>query len=394
MKKLLLFVSFICGIIPSYSQSSDLYGIWLDNSTQKFVSVDAISGERTEISNILGNPGIVGSSSACNADSGQYIFVGYNSSTESYILYTIDITDGTVKYQPKNPENTMEYEFDPVTNKLYGLWLDNGTQKFVSVDRVTGNRTEISNVTGSQGIVSNSSTFCADSGQYIFVGYNSSTESYHINTIDLKDGTVKYNPVNPEFTGEYKYDPVTNKLYGLWLNGTTQKLVSVDRISGERTEIFNIPDNSGVVSGSSAFDADSGKYLFVGVSGDPAQFYLYTIDITNGTVKNKVLNPDNTGEYQFIHYVPKITAVKSVTRKDPVEVYPNPVSGNLPLTLPANIKRVEILSISGHPVRNYEMANPDERGTLNLSGISNGIYLIRMTDNSGQVHITKLVINN
>ena len=132
----------------------------------------------------------------------------------------------------------------------------------------------------------------------------------------------------------------------------------------------------------------------MGVSGDLNKQNLYTIDVTHGTVKNKVLNPDNTGEYQVIHYVPEITGVKSFTRRDPIEVYPNPVSGNLPLTLSANVKSVEILSISGHPVRNYEIENPGERCTLNLYGISNGIYLVRMTDKSGLVHITKLVINN
>ncbi len=394
MKKLLLIVPFICLMIPSYSQSNDLYGLWLDNSTQKFVSVDAVSGERTVISNIPGNPGVVGSSSTFNADSGQYIFVGYNSSTESYILYTIDIIDGTVKYKPQNPENTGEYAFDPVTNKLYGLWLDNGTQKFVSVDRVTGNRTEISNLTGSQGVAGGSSTFCADSGQYIFVGYNSSTDSFYINTIDIKDGTVKYNPLNPDNTGEYKYDPVTNHLYGLWLNGNPQKLVSVDRVSGERTEISDIPGIQGIVYGSSAFDGDSGRYLFVGVSGDPVKFYLYSIDITNGTVKSKVLNPENTGEYQIIHYVPKITAVKPPNAEDQVELYPNPLSGNLPLTVLENVNRVEILSVNGRPVRNYEIENPNEKCTLDLSGLSNGIYLVRMSDSSGRVHITKLVINN
>ncbi len=394
MKKLLLIVPFICMIIPANSQSNDLYGLWLYNSTQKFVSVDAISGERTEISTIPVIDGLLNCSSAYVPDSGQYIFAAYNSSTASNILYTIDIVDGTVKYHPENPENTGEYEFDPVTNKLYGLWWDNGTQKFVSVDRVSGYRTEISSITGIQGVIMGSSAFCADSGQYIFVGYRSATETYHIITIDINDGTVKYHPLNPEFTGEYKYDPVTNKLYGLWLYGTTQKLVSVDRVSGERTEIFNIPDNSGVISGSSAFDADSGRYLFVGISGDLTKQYLYTIDVTHGTVKNKALNPDNTGEYQVIHYVPKITAVKPSAWKDQVEIYPNPVSGNLPLTVPANAKRVELLSINGQPVRNYEIENRNEQCTLNLSGISNGIYLVRMTDNSGQVNITKLVINN
>jgi outer membrane protein assembly factor BamB len=394
MKKLFLILPFICLMIPSYGQSSHLYGLWLNNSTQKFVSVDATSGERTEISTIPVSDGVLNCSSAYVADSGQYIFATYDGSTASNILYTIDIVDGTVKYHPENPENTGEYEFDPVTNKLYGLWWDNGTQKFVSVDRVTGDRTEISRISGIQGVIMGSSAFCSDSGQYIFVGYKSSTETYHIYTINVNNGTVKYNPLNPEFTGEYKYDPATNKLYGLWLNGTTQKLVSVDRISGERTEIFNIPDNSGVISGSSAFDADSGRYLFVGFSGDHTKQYLYTIDITDGTVKNKVLNPDYTGEYQIINYVPRISAVKPCSAEVPVEIYPNPLSGNLPLTILENVKRVEILSINGRPVKNYEIENSIEKCTLDLSGISNGIYMIRMSLSSGQVYITKLMINN
>lgn len=394
MKKLSIFVPFICMMIPSYGQSNHLYGLWLHNSTQTFVSVDATSGERTEISTIPANAGLLNCSSAYVADSGQYIFAASNINTTSNILYTIDIVDGTVKYHPENPENTGEYEYDPVTDKLYGLWWNNGTQKFVSVDRVTGNRTEISSIAGIQGVIMGSSAFSADSGQYIFVGYHASTETYHIITMDVNTGTVKYNPVNPEFTGEYKYDPVTNKLYGLWLNGNTQKLVSVDRVSGERTEIFNIPDNSGIISGSSAFDPDSGRYLFVGISGDLTKQYLYTIDITNGTVKNKVLNPDNTGEYQVIHYVPKISAVKSPSRKDRIEVYPNPASGSVQVTVSANAICIELLSMDGYSVRNYETENLNGQYTLNLSGLSDGIYMLKVTENSDQVHTTKLVIRN
>jgi hypothetical protein len=394
MKKISVLVPLICMMIPSYGQSNHLYGLWLHNSTQIFVSVDATSGERTEISNIPVNAGILNCSSAYVADSGQYIFAASDINATSNILYTIDILDGTVKYHPENPENTGEYEYDPVTNKLYGLWWNNGTQKFVSVDRVTGYRTEISSISGIQGVIMGSSAFCADSGQYIFAGYHSATETYHLITIDVNTGTVKYNPVNPEFTGEYKYDPVTSKLYGLWLNGNTQKLVTVDRASGERTEIFNIPDNSGIISGSSAFDSDSGQYHFVGISGDLTRQYLYTIDIAGKTVKNKVLNPDNTGEYQVIHYVPKISAVKSPARMDKVEAYPNPASGSLQVNVSANAKRIEILRMDGYSVRNYETENLNGRYTLDLSGLSDGIYLLKVTENSDQVHITKLVIRN
>ena len=394
MKKLLFIVPFIYLIIPSFGQSNHLYGLWLYNSTQKFVSVDAASGERTVISTIPVMNGLLNCSSAYVADSGQYIFAAFNEGTESNTLYTIDIVDGKVKYHPENPENTGEYEYDPVTDKLYGLWWDNGIQKFVSVDRVTGERTEISSIAGIEGVIMGSSAFCSDSGQYMFVGYQSRTETYHINTININNGTVKYKPLNPEFTGEYKYDPVTNKLIGLWLNGTTQKLVSVDRVSGERTEIFNMTDNSGVISGSSAFDADSGMYLFVGISGDLTRQYLYTIDIAHATVKNKVLNPEYTGEYQVIRYEPKISGVNPSGRDDLFEVYPNPLSGDLHLTLTINVKRVEILSISGRPVRNYEIENPDEKCTLDLSGLSNGIYMVKMSGISGLVHVTKLVIHN
>ena len=181
---------------------------------------------------------------------------------------------------PLNPDQTGEYVFDPATNRLYGIWLDNPYHKLVSVDRVSGERTEISHISDNPGIVLGSATFCADSGQYIFTGYRSSTASYYIYTVDIKYGTVIHCPLNPENTGEYQYDPLTNRLYGLWRDGDTQKFVSVDRSSGERTEISDIPENPGIVSGSSAFNADSGLYMFVGMTGDPAAYYIYTIDVT------------------------------------------------------------------------------------------------------------------
>lgn len=74
-----------------------------------------------------------------------------------------------------------------------------------------------------------------------------------------------------------------------------------------------------------------------------------------------------------------------------VSMYPNPASGELNIRSGRyTIIKAELLNISGQVIHSWSQAG--KALTLNLSGFTNGIYIIRICDESGAILYRKLVI--
>lgn len=71
-------------------------------------------------------------------------------------------------------------------------------------------------------------------------------------------------------------------------------------------------------------------------------------------------------------------------------IYPNPASESLNLEHNCPMKEVAIFNVLGAEVRIYEM-NSVNSGTIQLTGLSKGMYFIRMRDNRGQVYTRKVI---
>ena len=55
-----------------------------------------------------------------------------------------------------------------------------------------------------------------------------------------------------------------------------------------------------------------------------------------------------------------------------------------------NLNSVEVLSVSGKVLMRTDL-NGAKDVTLNVSSLSNGIYIVRMTDTDATTHITRIV---
>ncbi len=73
-----------------------------------------------------------------------------------------------------------------------------------------------------------------------------------------------------------------------------------------------------------------------------------------------------------------------ITLDVPFSVYPNPTRGTVQLTWPASTHtQVKVYDLLGRSVRSYEYADAQTR-TLNLQGLPEGVYLIRVKSDGGE----------
>ena len=74
-----------------------------------------------------------------------------------------------------------------------------------------------------------------------------------------------------------------------------------------------------------------------------------------------------------------------------ITVYPNPTTGELRIiNYELGIKNVEVYNILGECVFKSEIINTESE--INISSLSNGIYLLRITDNNNSSVYTQRVI--
>ncbi len=71
-------------------------------------------------------------------------------------------------------------------------------------------------------------------------------------------------------------------------------------------------------------------------------------------------------------------------------IYPNPVADVLKINSVNNLNSVEVLSVSGKVLMRTDL-NGAKDVTLNVSSLSNGLYILRMTDTDATTHITRIV---
>ncbi|GDX53481.1 hypothetical protein LBMAG27_25280 [Bacteroidota bacterium] len=212
--------------------TSKLYGIYKDASLFPpfvFASIDPISGNVTPINNLTGVNFIVGSdqNTALDSHNGRYFLFGVDSSGVN--LFTIDVNTGTIINSAPMGGNYREFQFDVITNKLYGILLS-GTMPYmqhslVSIDINTGVYTLIAAIPGVVNTAASGkrfSTFDSNHGRYIFCG-GDSTGNWSLYSIDVNNGNTIYSPPYPlppitptmDNVIELQYDNSCDSIYAL-----------------------------------------------------------------------------------------------------------------------------------------------------------------------------------
>lgn len=108
--------------------------------------------------------------------------------------------------------------------------------------------------------------------------------------------------------------------------------------------------------------------------------------------------PNNTWGYGKIDAHETIKAIESVTNieeyklDNPIQIYPNPTDGNFILNIrDKSFTKIEIIDILGKSIYSESIAPEEFQKNYNFSHLNNGMYTIRLSNNTSSVQ-TKLLI--
>lgn len=99
-------------------------------------------------------------------------------------------------------------------------------------------------------------------------------------------------------------------------------------------------------------------------------------------------HPDNGRVYHF-SLNPNIS-VKSFDIDKDLKIYPNPLKDKLTIET-SFIGRVEILDINGRVLKSNGIGYEFKKVDVDVSGLSHGIYMLRLIDDKGKTYFNKLI---
>jgi hypothetical protein len=118
----------------------------------------------------------------------------------------------------------------------------------------------------------------------------------------------------------------------------------------------------------------------------------YNYVITLPGVYNVELILSCQGGKSIVHLITELditlTGIKTDGIND-VNIYPNPVQDNLQVSFNENVNNLEILSITGAVISSNQAIGTQM--SFDVSGLSEGVYMIRFTNNDGSTFVKRFV---
>lgn len=365
--------------LPTSSFSQGEFLIQIDTSTGSFTK---IGGPINGINWVL--PLI----RTYDENHGIYIFQGGLTIVDH--LYSINVTNGSIIYNPSYSQNlAREFKYDHTNDSLYGLYWNNSSSSFfmASISPSTGLITSISNhsIPGLGGTIQGATAYDDTNHRYFAMSGN------QLFSIDAISGTLISSPVLGLSSGDqlthFYYNSTLNTLNGLVQNSNTQMcyLVSINTETGVINKIG--PGKTfGIGGGSSSIDNINQRYLFTYSTGG-STFYIATIDIATGqTVSNQLIpltsgsnihniSFDNQrGKLFGIHWDPNATVVHDNLRSHKYKIYPVPTKDILNLESSTVLGTIKIIDVNGNVIIQHNAI--DTHAHIDVGNLSKGVYYI------------------
>jgi hypothetical protein len=157
---------------------------------------------------------------------------------------------------------------------------------FLKVNPYTAAESFIDTLTDIHGIHSGSSTFDQSNHHYIIAGSDLSSNNYLL-VIDTNGTVLHENPYLQNIIG-YQYDLKNQKLYAIYQDNPPDfNFISFNQDSGNITHISSLNGLGGIYLGSSTFNSNTCKYIFLGVDSNYLP-ELFIINAITGTIENKI----------------------------------------------------------------------------------------------------------
>ncbi len=169
-------------------------------------------------------------------------------------------------------------------------------------------------------------------------------------------------------------------------------------IIGDRynERVFRV-DHAGIIhsiagiGGSGSYSGDGGpataaSFDVGGVSFDPC-WNLYISDINNRRIR-KVTNNPTCNPHSHIHFDSSSLMANTLTSRD-INIYPNPANTSITIQATYKISQITITSLLGQIfyTQKYNMGEVE----VNIAGLPEGVYIVKVTDNEGKVTVNKIL---
>ena len=169
---------------------------------------------------------------------------------------------------------------------LYGLKKTvNGSMSIpfdvVNINPSTGNTTFEVSTNSLVAVAAGATAYDQQNKRYFCWGFNANN-SNRLYVMDIDDSTSNDFNLTSVQPIEIEYDLQYDKLYGLWWDGSMEHFGEIDTQTGQATSIATLPGVNAVAIGNSTFDSNTGRFIFMGVSGN--QTKLYSINVLDGSI--------------------------------------------------------------------------------------------------------------
>ena len=387
MKKLLLI---IYSLLPSLLLAQGKpFAVWEDqiSSDYWFVSLDAASGTKTNISIIPGLDGFVsGSNAAFNGDAHLYHFIGLSGG--SYRLYSINSISGAVVNDPVITENIFGLHYNCNDSLLYAVREINNDYDLVSIDPSSANPTSIVQLTGFTSYVGETFSFNPKSQLLTFVVFSS---GFHIRSYHVKTGALIHNNLFPDNITALRYSCRDSSIFGLWENAGVYSIEKVNPATGTHATVNTL---NGVTPGyvlESASVNSNGNYIYRGFDSNN-NVSLISIDLSGGNLLNIVNTTENSVGFQEpICCYDFTTSISMQNRSEDILVYPNPFTNQFNITSEKLFIQIEVFSTTGEIMADFNNEIGIRSRVLRIPELQKGIYLLKITFNDGTNSWQKII---
>lgn len=373
MKKILLLSLLMVFSVMSFSQNSTVYGMSWNNGKAILVYAATDSGNVHKVDTVFTIGGL--STSISTAGFGGRYIIKTNDTAMTSRLFDIDMNTGIVNYSPELSEGISEPQYYCDNDSIYGLWWDGNMEYLASVNKITGQRTTICSIPGFKMLPTGQTTFDQLNGRYIVIGMDSLFNS-RLYEIDVNTASVVTDIILANSVTEIQWSGVNDSLYGLYWDGSHARLASLNRVTGQRTDVCQILNTGGLSAGISAFDHTLGNFLFT-ANDSLFTTRLFEIDVVNGILLNSPVLSHYITEIVSPEIYCKTENIEQVNKEENIlKLYPNPAYSILNVeNINITDKRYYIYNIQGILMLSGDINLSDYR--INVSCLAPGVYLIR-----------------
>jgi hypothetical protein len=395
---------FLC-TVPGGQAQINLVGASVNTGTG---SIDILKWQAFDSASVTSYPtilqGYLFNSSLFNAYNSNYYLTGITATSGGLLTFNTVTNDASL-----SPYSTFSNitEIDMSTGKIYTLTSDSiGYISVSEFDLNTGTDSVLGVISepGIQGIISDATGFDSNNGILYYIGYDASSSSC-LYSIPVRDPgfswskTILLTTAPGNNFSSVNYDNVndiiyaSNAEYDSAFNYIGNKVVEINKTTGEvitRGALVGFPM---FVGGSSSFDQNSGSFLLVGIDTNNVlkmiAFDTYTNTYQTGFVPGSVseIVCDNYGFAQSKY------GVVSVAEKDyaAASIFPNPATSKFTLKMNSVADKftVKIYDAGGRECFSGEIQNPETE--ISTESLTKGVYFVTI-QNQKSKQTEKLVI--